>query len=752
MNLDYSYSKLSLLLSGQNSSDSSPIRSVSFDTRKITNGDHTLFFALAGVFRDGHQFIELAYKKGVRHFVVSTAGSTKSFPGAQEIVVNDTLLGLLDLAKHHRNRFNFPIIAITGSNGKTTVKEWLAQFLGSQFQVSRSPKSYNSQLGVALSILEFNSKTEIGIVEVGVSTMENMIRIREILKPTHGILTSFGSAHRALFDSEHEHLSTKMALFNTVSELFYPDHLNLDKGIAVSTDSNPEIIPHFKLTGDFNLMNVQIAISVAAFFGLDKAKLQQVIPCISPLALRLETFPGNNNNIILNDTYSLDFESLRNSLGYQLATAKGKKRYAIIGVSDASQQHTYEALLNEFKLDGYYFHTQEISSNYQFHDSSILIKGDRELKMGTLANTFKEKNHQTYLEIDLKAIRHNVNYTKSLLSTGTKLLCMVKASSYGSDAKTMGRFLEELGVDYLGVAYVSEGVELRKNGVLTPILVMNAEESTFGDCVKYSLEPAIFSLKQFESLIKELILQECANFPIHIKVETGMNRLGFVASEIKTLIESIKVQPEVSVKSIYSHLVESDVLHSEFTQKQINLFEAISTEITDNFPYQIDRHILNSEGIKNYTESQFEMVRLGIGIYGGNGTKQLRPAISWLSTVSQLKEIQPHSSIGYNRSFISEKKRTIAIIPVGYADGFKRLLGNGNGGVFIQNNYCPTLGNVCMDMIMVDVTGLKIEEGEPVEIIGKNQTILDFAQKSKTIPYEIMTSFSQRLHRMYVDQ
>ena len=752
MNLDYSYSDISQILCGQNSSDSSPIRSVAFDTRKILNGESTLFFALSGVFRDGHDFIELAYNKGVRNFVVSTSGATKSFSGAQEIVIKDTLSGLLNLAKHHRNRFNFPIVAITGSNGKTTTKEWLSQFLSSQFQVSRSPKSYNSQLGVAISILEFNSKTEIGIIEVGVSTKANMIRIREVLKPTHGIITSFGTAHRELFDSELEHLSTKLALFQSVSDLFYPESIKLDKGILVSKNSNTEIIKDISLTGDFNRMNLQLALSTALFFGVDSNKLKEIIPSISPLALRLETFRGVDNNTILNDTYSLDFESLRNSLEYQLATAKGKKRYAIIGILEVKHQHKYQQLLEEFKLDDYFFHSKESEFDYQFHNSNILIKGNRELKMEVLANTFKEKNHQTYLEIDLKAIRHNINYTKSLLKQETKLLCIVKASSYGSDSKTMGRFLEGLGVDYLGVAYVDEGIELRKNGVSTPILVMNAEESTFENCVKYMLEPAIFSLKQFESFIKELIVQECSNFPIHIKIETGMNRLGFVNSEVKALIDLIKTQPEVIVKSVYSHLAESDVVNSEFTRNQIHLFETISAEIINNFSYSIDRHILNSEGIQNYPESQFEMVRLGIGMYGVNGNKNLRSAISWLSAVSQLKEIFPTNSVGYNRGFTANKKMKIAIIPVGYADGFKRTLGQGIGGVFIQNQYCPTVGNVCMDMIMVNVTNVVLEDGEHVEIIGENQTVLDFAKKATTIPYEVLTSFSQRVHRMYIDQ
>ncbi len=750
MNLDYSYSEISQILGGHKSTASTSIRTIAFDTRKIINGENTLFFALSGVFRDGHDFIETAYKKGVRHFVVSEPGASKSFPETHEIVVKNTLDALLDLAAHHRNRFDFPVIAITGSNGKTTTKEWLSQFLGVQFNVSRSPKSYNSQLGVALSILEFNSKTDIGIIEVGVSSLKNMERVRDVLRPTHGILTSFGSAHRELFTSEKEHLATKLALFEGISNFFYPDSLKLQNGIPVSLNSNTAIINQFQLVGDFNRMNAQLAITVALLFGVEPQKLEALVPNVSPLALRLETFRGDNNNTIINDTYSLDLESLRNSLEYQLATAKGKKRYAIIGISNKQLLNKYELLLQEFDLDGYFFHPHK--GEYDFQDANILIKGNRELKMELLANSFKEKNHQTYLEIDLKAIRHNINYTKSILNESTKLLCMVKASSYGSDSKTIGRFLEEMGVDYLGVAYTDEGVELRKNGVTTPILVMNAEESTFGDCIKYGLEPAIFSLNQLESLIRALINQEYSNFPIHIKIETGMNRLGFTRNELSKLVDLIKGQPEVFVKSIYSHLAESDIVDSAFTAEQIRLFTTLASEVSNHFAYVIDRHILNSEGIKNYTNAQFEMVRLGIGMYGVNGNEHLRPAISWFSSISQLKEVNPGESVGYSRSFMAKEKTTIAIIPVGYADGFKRILGQGNGGVYIQNQFCPTVGNVCMDMIMVDVSRLNVIEGERVEIIGKHQSVLDFAKKANTISYEVMTSFSQRVHRIYIDQ
>ncbi|MCH2229001.1 MAG: alanine racemase [Crocinitomicaceae bacterium] len=751
MNLDYSYHEITKIIGTQESSDKHPIRSIAFDTRKIIQGENTLFFALNGVFRDGHDFIQSAYDKGVRYFVVSKKGITDLLEGSQEIVVPNTLDAILLLAAYHRKRFPIPLVAITGSNGKTTVKEWLAQILGARYKISRSPKSYNSLLGVALSVLEINHKTEISLIEVGISSKENMDLIRDLLHPSHGIMTSFGSAHRELFKSEKAHLEAKLRLFKDVPTILVPKGINANIGTVIQSNEHTQLLQSLKIKGDFNMNNARLAIAMAIELGLTKREIEPTLHQIQSLALRLESSIGVNNNIILNDTYSLDLDSLRSSLEYQLANSKGKKRIAIIGLKNDSIKEQYRSVLDEFNLDAYYFHGEQLSK-YDFENSIILIKGNRELKLEQLAYNFKARNHQTYLEIDLKSIRHNINYTKSLLNPNTKLLCMVKASSYGSDAKTMGNFLEEMGIDYLGVAYVDEGIELRQSGISTPIFVMNAEEHSFTDCVKYSLEPAVFSIRQAELLIKELITLGIMNFPVHLKLETGMNRLGFTTQEIEKLINLLSAQPELKVKSVYSHLAESDNIDSAFTKHQIEQFEIISDQIINNLPYDVDRHILNSEGIQNYTSAQFDMVRLGIGMFGVNGNTNLRSSISWISSISQIKSIEPGDSVGYSRSFIAFEQMKIAIIPVGYADGFKRSLGNGKGGVYINNKYCPTLGNVCMDMIMVNVTKVDTEEGDYVEIIGENQSVLQFADNAQTIPYEIMTSFSQRVHRVYVDQ
>ncbi|MGB0914679.1 MAG: alanine racemase [Crocinitomicaceae bacterium] len=752
MNLDYSYQDISKIIGHQESPDNRQIRSIAFDTRKIIQGENTLFFALTGVFRDGHDFIQSAYDKGVRSFVVSKKGITNNLEGAKEIVVEDALKALINFAAYHRKRFVIPVVAITGSNGKTTVKEWLAQILSSKLNVSRSPKSYNSLLGIALSILEINSNTEVAIIEVGISTKENMVLARNLVQPTHGIFTSFGSAHRELFVSPEEHLATKLSLFQHVDQFLIPTEIETLEGSKVKSTDYSDLVGQAHVSGDFNISNARLAIAMAHELGICDSEIRQTISNFQSLALRLENTNGSNNNIILNDTYSLDVESLRSSLEYQLSNAKGKKRIAIIGLKNADEKERYKSILDEFDLHQYFFHNPTEQPDYNFENSIILIKGNRELKLEQLADRFKARKHQTYLEFDLKSIRHNINYTKSLLKENTKLLCMVKASSYGSDARTMGSFLEEMGVDYLGVAYVDEGIELRQSGVTAPIFVMNAESSSILDCIKYNLEPAVYSLNQAENLIKELITLDHMQLPVHIKLETGMNRLGFSAHELKSLISLLSAQPELKVKSIYSHLADSDNTNSDFTKHQIEQFEILSDQIVVNLPYEIDRHILNSEGIQNYTSSQFDMVRLGIGMYGVNGNKNLRQSISWFSSISQIKSVEVGESVGYSRNFIASEPIKIAVIPVGYADGFKRRLGNGNGGVYINNQFCPTVGNVCMDMIMVNLTDIDTMEGALVEIIGPNQSVMEFAAKADTISYEIMTSFSQRVHRVYVDQ
>jgi len=756
LNLDYTYKEIAEIFK-HHSTENSVINAVAFDSRKIVSGESILFFALEGVFRNGHDFIENAYSKGVRHFVVSDASNLSNFKDAHFIVVGDTLDALQTLAKYHRSRFSCEVIAITGSNGKTTVKEWLSLMLNKQFVVAKSPKSYNSKLGVALSLLEITSRTQVALIEVGISSKGEMEKLVPIIQPTQGILTSFGSGHRELFDNEWEHFEEKIALFQKLPSYIHPANIvgfDTKNGFPIQFDDYQEYLKEFNHNDKISIQNAQLSIKMAEILGLKNELILEAMSELNSLALRMESYDGINGNTIINDTYNLDLESLRQSLEYQLSNANGKERIVIIGLTkeESHKEKAVRKIVDEYAPKQLIVFYPEDKFESTFEDKSILIKGSRLSKMEKIAREFKKINHQTYLEIDLKSIRHNINYTKSLLNESTKLLCMVKAHSYGSDAKTMGVFLEKMGVDYFGVAYPDEGVLLRENGVKTPILVMNCEESTFSNIIENNLEPAIFSIQQLDNFIKELIYRSIENYPIHIKIETGMNRLGFVEKDIPALIDLVKSQPEIYIKSIYSHLAEADVKNSAYTEQQINHFDKISSEIQSNFSHAIIRHILNSEGIHNYTHAQFDMVRLGIGMYGVLGNDRLRSAINWYSTVSQIKLVNQGNSVGYGRTFITDKDIKIAIVPLGYADGFRRALGQGVGGVFIGENYCPTVGNVCMDMIMVDVTSIDVKPGDKVEIIGRNQTMLDLAEKLKTIPYEIMTAFSSRMHRVFIDQ
>ncbi len=758
MKLNYPYSRISSLFS-QTSTSEVVITHVSYDTRKIISGSSSIFFALTGSFRDGHAFLDEAYAKGIRHFVVSQSDSTKQLDGAHEIVVSDTFKALQQFATFHRCRFDYPVIAITGSYGKTTVKEWLSELLSPDFILVRSPKSYNSRLGVALSLLEMTKHADIAIIEAGISEPGDMRFLEDMIQPTYGILTGLGKAHRSNFSSHEAHLKEKLELFEDTELFYYPAEMNLTKenGVGVNEESIgfsfEEQFSHDKI----QRLNATLAIAMAQHLGLSDEIIHLRLGKLGSLSMRLETFQGIRNTTIINDAYNLDEDSLRYALEYQLANTSEQKRILVVGFGDSgtSLPAWISTLAREFKIDRVMVCNSLVPFDSSISNASILLKGTRSAQLERLAAQLKLHQHQTYLQIDLGAIRKNISFFKSQLAPTTQLLCVVKAASYGSNATKMGQFLEHLGVNYLGVAYPNEGIELRESGVQLPILVMNCEEESFASCIAHALEPAIFSMRQLEGFVQELILVGKSQYPIHVKLETGMNRLGFAESDLNDLIQKIQAQPEVFVKSIYSHLADADAPNSEFTHAQIHRFSNLSDALISSLPNTPIRHLLNSEGIANYSSAQFDMVRLGIGMYGIGSNpevaQQLRAAISWYSCVSQVKQLKQGDSVGYGRTFIADKSMEIAVIPVGYADGFRRDLSQGKGGVFIKGTYCEILGNVCMDMIMVDVTGLSVQEKDPVEIIGEHQTIAELASKMGTISYEVMTHFSPRIHRVYLE-
>jgi alanine racemase len=764
LKLNLTFDEFCLAVKGQHlhGSKAEIIQQIQFDTRKIYPLPNQAFFALKGAYRNGHDFISDAYKKGVRTFIVSEP-KLPELRDATFIFVKDTLCALQDLACYHRKKFTYPIIGITGSVGKTTVKEWLFHILSDKYRIVRSPKSFNSQLGVALSLLNLHEECDLAIIEAGISKPGEMEALERMIQPTIGILTSVSKAHSDNFPSYEVHLAEKMALFKTVKTTV------IGTGFLISQEQMRSIKAYQPTVGEFtkelqllpfqdrgSLASALLAIATAKIFkGLEIQK----IASLPRLAMRLETFEGRENSIIINDTYNLDLDALKLSLEYQLALAEGKKRIVIVGLEE-EWTHLKEKIrltIDDFKPDLLVFSRKPKITDFELKDAVVLVKGTRGAKMEKIARSFKSKQHKTEVIYNLSAIKHNLSVFKNQLQPSTKILAMVKAQSYGVGLEKIASFLEKIGISYLGVAYSDEGVELRKSGIKIPILVMNPEEEGFEACIKYNLEPAIYSMNQLDELISTLISLEKSNFPIHIKVDTGMRRLGFERDELPKLLEIIQAQPEVRIAGVYSHLADADNRRDKrFTQLQITRFQETCTWISNKVPYPFIRHLLNSEGIANFNEAQFEMVRIGIGMYGisSNPTlqKRLQAVINWKSEISQIKTIQVGESVGYSRTFIASKKMKIAIIPVGYADGFRRSLSNGKGGVFVKNTFCPILGKVCMDMIIIDVTKLVVSEGDEVEIIGENQTIENFAKSMDTIPYEVMTSISKRVHRAYSEE
>jgi alanine racemase len=768
LKLDIAYADFCSILKGVSSSEDSSgvVQSVATDTRILLPGDQSVFFALHGPFRDGHQFIKEAYQRGCTLFVVDQPIQPQEFPNARFVSVDDTMYALQALARFHRSRFTYPVVAITGSAGKTTVKEWIYHLLSPSLRVVRSPKSFNSQLGVALSLLNMHAEADIALIEAGISQPGEMERLVNMIQPTHGVFTSFGQAHAEHFAVRTDHLREKLKCFEQVTFTYYAYSMHLSsqeelscKGIKVRPEELLDWLAHVPWKDQASLSNAALAIQTARYFLKDDTAVLNRIASLPQLALRMETFIGVNRNTIINDTYNLDLDALKISLEHQLRVADDRKRVVIIGVD---QEHKHKIpqvkeLVESFTPDQLFILPDDEVTIDAIHDAVVLIKGTRKADLQQFAHRFRLKKHKTFVEINVSAIRHNLTVFKEQLPPSTHLLAMVKAQSYGSGVEKVAGFLAAQGVSYLGVAYADEGVELRQQGITTPILVMNAEQDGFEDCIRYKLEPAIYSLQQLDEFIQELIIRGEKNFPIHLKIETGMKRLGFEREELQQVIEMIQAQPEIRIKSIYSHLSDADNRRDRrFTELQINRFAEACERLTSQLDYPVLRHLLNSEGVSNFPEACFDMVRIGIGMYGLSShpqiEKQLQPVLSWNSSVSQLKTIRKGESVGYSRQYIADQEHRIAVVPVGYADGFKRSLSNGKGGVYIHGKFCPTVGRVCMDMIMVRVDDLTVREGDPVEIIGKHQTLAQFAEQMSTIPYEVMTSISKRVHRIYTEE
>jgi alanine racemase len=762
--ISYKIAEIAEITKGSlNSGGNGTVQNIVYDTRRIFSGKDSLFVCLSSGQRDGHEFIQEAYEKGVRSFLVEKS-ILENFPEANFIKVENTLRALQLWAGFHRSKFNIPLVAITGSAGKTIVKEWLYSYLRKRFKVTRSPKSFNSQLGVAVSLFEINEQSEIALIETGISAPGEMEFLQEMIQPTHGILVSFGENHRHNFRNEAEHLENKLILFENIKLVYLNE----------SFKSNPLINANFNFVStqhysDMNLTpfeegNLSLVEAVARNFGLNEVEVLSSRIDLPKIALRLETLEGKNGQTIIIDAFNWTLDGLEQALGYQLAIADKRNRIVVFNTSDLkliksdelNKQLNQYNLLYKGEFDGNlsYYSTVKIETFTLAKDAVILYKGaSSEVKRLALDN--KLKKHTTFVEIDLGALSHNLKYWKELLPKQTQILAMVKAASYGVELGQIGQFLSKQNISYFGVAYVDEGGELRKFGVKTPILVMNSDDSSWSDCIEYELEPAIYSFPQLDSLVRELIHRDISNFPIHLKIDTGMHRLGFLKEETDELIAYLQSQPEIRVKSIFSHLADADnSAHNDYTESQIKSFDKWVAELSKALPYKFLTHLFNSEGSARFKNKTYDMVRLGIGMYGisshADTKKKLRSVLSWKSRISQVKSIKAGKTIGYNCSYTAKEDMKIAVIPVGYADGFRRSLSNGVGQVYINNQACPVVGKVCMDMIMVDLGSLSPKAGDEVEIIGPNQSIEEMAEKCNTISYEIMTGLSRRMPRIFV--
>ncbi|WDT68605.1 bifunctional UDP-N-acetylmuramoyl-tripeptide:D-alanyl-D-alanine ligase/alanine racemase [Cloacibacterium sp. TD35] len=790
------------------------IHHIAFDSRNIYSTLKTAFIAINTHKNSGEKYISQAIEKGIK--VIISENFYSEYDGITWIIVENSVKFLQDLAHYHIENQPIKTIGITGSNGKTIVKEWLYQCLWNEFPTVKSPKSFNSQIGLPISLLQTSEKHQVGIFEVGISKPNEMKTLEKIFSPKIGILTHIGTAHSSNFENELQLIKEKLILFKN-SEIIiyngdneqvckeiktqYSDKKLISFGLKTHNDvkiicdykdRNQEILVQYfseKLSFPANqrdeatLTNALAVICILKEFGFTNEKIVEKINNLKAVEMRLESVNGVRNNLIINDSFNLDLDSL--IIAYQFINQYNRDEKTLVlsdifdvknddvslyhKVAEITNQQNFKQIFlvgnqisrfqEKFNAKTYTFSTtKELLESQQLNsleNQLILLKGARIFEFEKIKSHLELQKHDTVLEINLNAILHNINVHKSLLKPETKMCAMVKAYSYGLGGYEIAEFLQHHHIDYLGVAYADEGVDLRKNGITTPILVMNPEQGSYDVIIDYNLEPEIYSLRVLELFANQLQLKGIQQkYPIHIKVETGMHRLGFKEHEIDELVENLK-KYNVKVASIFSHLSSADVPEEDdYTMEQIHTFQRVSSKISEALGYQPIRHILNTAGITHYADYQFEMVRIGIGMVGISANpkvkKQLQSAVTFKTVISQISEVKEGDSIGYNRKYKAEKDTRIATIPVGYADGIPRLIGNKKGFVGIQNQKVSIVGNICMDMLMVDLQNIKAKEGDEVIIFNGNPTLEEFSGYCQTIPYEVLTSISRRVKRIYI--
>lgn len=785
------------------------VKDLVIDSRKALVSPASVFFAIGGERHDGHDFIADLYASGIRQFIVERKIPLSDFPEANVLLVASATEALQAIAAHHRSSFTIPVIAITGSNGKTIIKEWLYQLLSPSLRVIKNPGSYNSQLGVPLSVWQLNPDHELGIFEAGISKPGEMARLEKVIQPSLGIFTNVGTAHDEGFSGREEKIKEKLTLFGHVSTLIYcADHKEIDKAIkqsgipAISWGFQPGADYHiaqaehkhlvkrngiqfeviFPFSDSASIENGLHAVMVMVQLNIAPAVIQERMNSLRSIAMRLELKQGINDCQIIDDSYnndlgglkiSLDFlksfqkkrktlilsDILQSGMDYSLLTRqvadmiRGASIHRLIVIGSLLSQHK-QALTEAAPLVTFYDSTSAALGHLDWNEfvhEIILIKGARIFQFEKIVARLQRKIHGTRMEIDLNKIVANLNFFKSRLKSDTKIMVMVKAFAYGSGSEEVANLLQYHRVDYLGVAYADEGIDLRKNQIALPIMVMNATPESFAGVLENRLEPVMYDLAMLHAWIDFAKGRPCS---IHLELETGMKRLGLEEEDLDSTISLLKRNPNISIASVFSHLAAADEnAHDDFSKEQVKRYEDSYQKISSALGVKPLRHILNSPGILRLPQFQMDMVRLGIGLYGVNPTAEtfdkLQPVATLKTVISQIKKIKRGESIGYGRKGKAEQEMTLATIAIGYADGFSRSFSRGAGKVVVNNRPAPVVGNVCMDMTMVDITGIEAKEGDDVIIFGDQLPIHEVAASINTIPYEILTNTSERVKRVF---
>ncbi|MDE5638392.1 MAG: bifunctional UDP-N-acetylmuramoyl-tripeptide:D-alanyl-D-alanine ligase/alanine racemase [Odoribacter sp.] len=787
---------------------------ISIDSRSVATPATTMFFALKGPNHNGHDYVADLYRRGVRNFVVSEKREEFiSLKEANFYEVEDVLKALQTYAKSHREKRKAEVVAITGSNGKTIVKEWLYQLLADDFSVYRSPRSYNSQVGVPLSLSGIEENTQIALIEAGISRKGEMVRLESMIKPDVAVFTHLGDAHGENFASMQEKLAEKAVLFRYCRVIVGREGSDLDNILSVArkdvekmiwgkgeratvkiedgrrTDKSREVrITYKNQTFDLEIPfgdeasyeNCMNAVCVLLLKGMSAEKIAAKVRQLQPIAMRMEIKEGINRCVVIHDYYNSDASSFRLALNSLAMQDEAKKRVVIlsdfvdtetdkaalyrevaemlrkagvglfIGIGDELLKYkAYFLMESRFYADTDSFLKQE--QRDAFHDQAILIKGARKYQFEYIAGFLQKQSHNTVLEVDMDAMAQNLTYFRSLIPSTTQLAVMVKAFSYGTGAGEVANLLQYQGVNYLMVAFADEGVALRADGITIPIAVMNPQPEAFDNMIEFNLEPEIYSLELLEAFDRNLVKHGIENYPVHLKLNTGMNRSGLDPEEVDALLQFFRMKRRVKLCSVFSHLAGSDeAVHDEFTSRQIQLFTEMAEKIQAAFDYKIMRHILNSAGIERFTSFAFDMVRLGIGLHGISAAgAPLIPVSTFKTYIASVRKVKSGETIGYGRKGKTERESLIAVVPVGYADGLNRHLSNGVGEMLVRGKRVPVIGNICMDTCMLDVTDTGAQAGDEVEIFGKNILVTEVAAKLSTIPYEILTSVAQRVKRVY---